>query len=309
MGVLTTSLIIPTLAGAGLPRVVAELSESDEELEVVIADNGLPARAADELSALGAKVAPMPGNIGFGAAVNRAVRFAEGDVLIVLNDDVVPKAGFVDLIVDALRNGAEMAASVLTGPTRTVECAGFELDRALTPHDYLRGLPLDEVDLGTAPPVGPCGAAAAYLRSAFLEVGGFDEAFFAYYEDVDLALRLRAAGATCALAPGAVGVHVGSSTLGYDSLRKAEVVGFSRAYFLRKWSLAHTPTAARALAFELGATALLVGRHRSLLPARARVRGWKACDARAAAAAAAPLTVGALAGARRRYARKAARSA
>ena len=113
------------------------------------------------------------------------------------------------------------------------------------------------------------------------------------------------------LAPGAVGVHVGSSTLGYDSLRKAEVVGFSRAYFLRKWSLAHTPTAARALAFELGATALLVGRHRSLRPARARVRGWRACDARAAAAAAAsaPLTVGALAGARRRYARKAARSA
>ena len=67
--------------------------------------------------------------------------------------------------------------------------------------------PLDVLDEGVPDPLGPSGGAAAYDREAFLRLGGFDERIFAYFEDVDLALRLRKAGWSCRLAPAARGTH------------------------------------------------------------------------------------------------------
>ena len=58
----------------------------------------------------------------------------------------------------------------------------------------------------------PCAAAAIYKREALQEVGGFDEDYFCYYEDVDLGFRLRLAGHRCMLLPSAVAHHVGFAT-------------------------------------------------------------------------------------------------
>ena len=69
--------------------------------------------------------------------------------------------------------------------------------------DYLHGEPLDGGRDGRRRPLGPTGGAALYSRAAFDAVGGFDERIFLYYEDLDLALRLAAAGARCRLAPAA----------------------------------------------------------------------------------------------------------
>ena len=60
----------------------------------------------------------------------------------------------------------------------------------------------------------PCAAAALYRRDILEAVGGFDEDFFCYYEDVDLGFRLRLAGHCCLLVPDAVAYHVGSATTG-----------------------------------------------------------------------------------------------
>ena len=60
----------------------------------------------------------------------------------------------------------------------------------------------------------PCAAAALYRRSALLEVGGFDEDFFCYVEDVDLGFLLRLAGYRCLYVPPSVVHHVGSGTTG-----------------------------------------------------------------------------------------------
>lgn len=60
----------------------------------------------------------------------------------------------------------------------------------------------------------PCAAAAFYRRSALLAVGGFDEDFFCYVEDVDLGFRLRLAGHRCLYIPLSVVHHVGSGTTG-----------------------------------------------------------------------------------------------
>lgn len=59
-----------------------------------------------------------------------------------------------------------------------------------------------------------CAAAALYRRSALLEVGGFDEDFFCYVEDVDLGFRLRLAGCRCLYVPDSAVHHIGSATTG-----------------------------------------------------------------------------------------------
>lgn len=60
----------------------------------------------------------------------------------------------------------------------------------------------------------PCAAAAMYRRTALRKVGGFDEAYFCYVEDVDLGFRLRLAGYRCLYVPQSVALHVGSGTTG-----------------------------------------------------------------------------------------------
>lgn len=60
----------------------------------------------------------------------------------------------------------------------------------------------------------PCAAAALYKKEAFDAVGGFDEDFFCYFEDVDLGFRLRLAGYRCLLVPEAVAFHAGSASSG-----------------------------------------------------------------------------------------------
>ena len=63
----------------------------------------------------------------------------------------------------------------------------------------------------------PCAAAALYRRDAFEEVGGFDDSYFCYFEDIDLAFRLRLAGHRCLYVPKAVAHHVGAATAGRES--------------------------------------------------------------------------------------------
>src|SRR4051812_41303124 len=112
-----------------------------------------------------------------------------------------------------------MAAGVLVegAGSDLIASAGIELDSPLLVFDYLNGRPLSVLEEDVDPPVGPAGAAAAFDRRAFLDAGGFDEALFAYWEDVDLMLRLRLDGARCALVPKARAVHEHSATLGSGS--------------------------------------------------------------------------------------------
>jgi len=58
---------------------------------------------------------------------------------------------------------------------------------------------------------GPCAAAALYDRKKFLELGGFDERFFCYHEDVDLAFRMQLAGSDCVQSQSAIVDHVSSA--------------------------------------------------------------------------------------------------
>jgi len=248
----------------------------------------------------------METNLGFGAAINRAASLARTDVLVVLNDDIEPQSGFLEALVAPIDDGAAMVAGVLLQELAPdlIETAGVELDRTLAAADYLHNETVSRLEEAVRAPFGPSGGAAAYRLSAFLAVGGFDENFFAYCEDVDLAIRLRAAGGTCALASRARALHAGSGTLGYRSLAKANLVGFSRGYLLRKYGvLRHLRSAPAALAIEAIAVLLLARRHHSLRPGIARVRGWRSCVVRASPPPRSEIAVDLLDAWRRRYVR------
>jgi N-acetylglucosaminyl-diphospho-decaprenol L-rhamnosyltransferase len=244
----SATVIVPTVTPAKSIELLRSLAASGEGFETIIADNGTGSaelvRAAEDLE--GARVLALGENLGYSRAVNRAAREAQGDVLVLLNDDSVVGDGYVERISAALdpAQGVVMAAGVMldAASPELIDSAGIELDWTLLAFDYLNGEPVDLLEGEVSDPIGPSGSNAAYWRDAFLGVGGFDEQIFAYLEDVDIALRLRRAGGSCRLAKGALGLHEHSATLGSGSRRKDYLMGFGRGYLLRKW---HVITARR----------------------------------------------------------------
>src|SRR6185312_4867747 len=219
-------------------------------------------------------------NLGYGRAVNHAVRAAQCDALVLLNDDSVVDPGYVEAIVRALdpAAGVVMTAGVMRDSRSpgSIETAGIELDRTLLAYDYLNGEPLSALEGPVPDPIGPSGAAAAFDREAFLSVGGFDERIFAYLEDVDLVLRLRRDGGRCRLAKDARGVHEHSATLGPGSPRKDYLAGFGRGYLLRKWSVVSPRRLPAVLLREVGQAAVQSAMDGNLGPVRGRVNGLRA---------------------------------
>jgi hypothetical protein len=137
--------------------------------------------------------------------------------------------------------------------------------------------PVGEVSTA-AEPVGPCGGAAAYRTAAYREVGGFDNAFFAYWEDVDLALRLRLAGYTCVRAADARALHKHGQTVGAASPGQRRLEAFGRGFVLARYRVARTSFVTRAAIALLDWPVLLVHLvvRRELGPLRERWRGTRA---------------------------------
>jgi N-acetylglucosaminyl-diphospho-decaprenol L-rhamnosyltransferase len=250
-------VIVPTVGPARVARLLESLSRASGDFETIVVDNGTGAkgldRAADSLD--GGLVLRLDSNLGYSRAVNMAAQRAQGEALVLLNDDSVVDPGYVKRIVAALdpAAGVVMAAGVMrdAGSPDRIETAGIEIDRTLLAFDYLNGEPIGVLDRDVAEPIGPSGAAAAFSQQAFDEVGGFDEALFAYGEDVDLVLRLRAAGGSCRLAKDARGRHQHSATLGPGSARKDYLMGYARGYLLRKWGVLAPRRIPAVLAREL----------------------------------------------------------
>jgi GT2 family glycosyltransferase len=274
------SVVVPTWNGAArLEALLASLEGQADEILVV--DNGstdgTAARVGDRFPAV--RLLALQENAGFSRAVNLAAREATGEALVLLNDDCVCEPEFVRPLVARLdpTAGVVMAAGVLleaADPT-IVDSAGMELDAALVVFDYLNGTAASALAPETPPPFGPSGAAAAFDRDAFLAVGGFDERLFAYWEDVDLVLRLRRAGATCALAPEARARHAHSATLGSGSAAKNYLTGFGRGYVLRKWSVLAPRRVPRVLAHELLICAGQLAVDRTAAGVRGRIAGLR----------------------------------
>lgn len=275
------TIYIPNLNGsARLARLLDSLERQTAEVSVVVVDNG----SGDDSVAMvrerfrATQVIALERNRGFGAALNLAIAERPGDPILLVNNDVQCDPTFVAEMLAAQRPGVEMVAGVLAqnDAPDLIDSAGVVAARdTLMAFDYLHGEPVAAAT-GAAAPLAPTGGAALYSRAAFEEVGGFDERIFAYYEDLDLGLRLRVAGAGCALAPQATARHLYSATLRGRIGDKYALTGWSRGYMLRRYGVMAEPrNAARTLLGELAICAGQVVLDRTAKGARGRVRGWR----------------------------------
>jgi GT2 family glycosyltransferase len=161
-------------------------------------------------------------NVGFGAANNIGVRAAaDCDWIALLNPDAFPEPRWLEALIEGARADPSysfFASRLLladdpakldgTGDVYHVSGLAFRRDH---------GRAVEEVARPGAEVFSPCAAAALYSRSAFVEAGGFDERYFAYLEDLDLAFRLRLAGHRCLYVPESTVLHVGSPSTGRTS--------------------------------------------------------------------------------------------
>jgi GT2 family glycosyltransferase len=274
------AIYIPTFNGRErLAKTLRSLEAQSRPADVVVVDNG-SGDGTDELMRREfpeATLIELGRNLGFGPALNRAVAEHPADPAILLNNDVECEPRFVEAMLDAAAGGAETVAGVLVqeAAPELIDSAGVVADRTLMGFDYLHGEALDAT-ASARDPLGPTGGAALYRLDAFHSVGGFDERIFLYYEDLDLALRLRAAGARCRLAGGARAVHAYSASLGAGSGDKYARTGWSRGYMLRRYGVMSNPRdALRVLATEGAICAGQLLADRTKKGIAGRLRGWR----------------------------------
>lgn len=276
------TVVIPTLnARTLLTETLEHLEGQTVEHDTVVVDNASSDGTADWLGERfpRVRVVPLRANLGFGRAVNRGVEEVTTDVVVLLNNDVLCPPAFLEALLAPFADpGVHMVAGVLLQHDRPhlVDSAGIELDRTLRSWDALWNRPVEEL-AGAHAPVGPCGGAAAYRTDAFREVGGFDDAFFAYWEDVDLALRLRLAGRSCVRAAAARALHKHGQTVGAASPRQRELEAFGRGYVLARYRVARRSLALRTAVALLDWPVLLVHLllRREAAPIRERRRGTR----------------------------------
>ena len=231
-----------------------------------------------------AVVIAEPANTGFSAAVSLGIRRSEGEWVALLNDDatVEPEAFARMLAVGASAGDIGSVATQMRFFDRpeTINSAGIEVDRLGVAYDRLLGLPLSASESDAIEVFGASAGAALYRRTMLDEIGSFDESFFAYLEDVDVAWRAQMKGWRCLYAPEAIVFHHHSATLGHRSRQKYYLAGRNRvrllaknadAGLLRRYGL-------RMLAHDLAYVAFVALRRGKLAPLRGRIAGlreWK----------------------------------
>ena len=218
-GPAVTLIIVAYNSGDYLqPCLAALAAQTLADFEVVIADNASTdgSIAALQLPDARFRVQDMGANLGFAAANNRVAAASGAEFLGLVNADTVAEPGWLDALVSAARAHPEAASfgSVqIRMDDRTIfDGVGDVWHVAGIAWRALEGQPRRPID--DAEIMGPCAAGALYRRSDFMAIGGFDERFFCYCEDIDLALRLRLAGRGSRRVAGAVLLHAGSGTTG-----------------------------------------------------------------------------------------------
>jgi GT2 family glycosyltransferase len=193
--------------------------------EIIVVDNGSTDGSLPWLEATypRVRIVQLPENRGFAAGCNAGIAATSGSLIALLNNDAVADHRWLEsLVAVALgRPDVGMVATkmVLRHQPTVVDSAGIYLDVSGVAWDRRLGESAETVEQ-LEEIFGPSAGAALYRRELFSDVGGFDEDFFMYLEDVDLAWRARLAGWRCVYAPDAIVRHEHSASAGEDSAFK-----------------------------------------------------------------------------------------
>lgn len=177
-------------------------------------------------------------NLGFGKACNAGAALARGDHVLLLNNDTEPHRGWLRALVETIERDPSigMIGARLLYPDGTVQHAGMTFSERLHTYHVFRGAP------GDHPPVleprdypAVTGACVMLPRLLWQELGGLDESYRHYVEDVDLCMRVWEAGRRVHYCPESVVTHFEQQSAPSSGWADALVEdGWRR--FHRRWS-------------------------------------------------------------------------
>lgn len=177
-------------------------------------------------------------NLGFAAANNIAIRATSAPYVATLNNDTQVEAGWLSELMRVIASdpGLGMAASKILymKPPHLIDSSGIGVSRAGLAWNRCNGTQDDPLEVEPYEVFGPSAAAALYRRAMLDEVGLFDEAYFAYYEDTDLAWRARLMGWRCLYVPTARVYHAHSATSRYGSRFKRYLLSRNELWTILK---------------------------------------------------------------------------
>lgn len=234
-------------------RLVARLGEQQEspELEVIVVDDASPVPFPEPSIVPEVQVIRRMRNGGFGAAINTGAAVARHPYLLILNSDLVIEPDFVGrLCHQAARWQPAVAGPLLVDlhdraqwSGRWFPTTGHYLAEWLTPLARLHRYRIMQEALGHDTRCVPgavqavdwlVGAALLIPAAAFAAVGGFDERYRMYCEEIDLQRRLRDRGVPSVFVGEVSARHIGGASGGTADLRRRRMVAARYAY-ARRW--------------------------------------------------------------------------
>lgn len=213
-----TVIIVNYNSGPLLDRCIDHLrAQTRPADDILVIDNGSSDNSVEGLQPDPAiKVHKLGENLGFAAANNFAFKQAsDSDYFITLNPDAFPEEGFIE----ALEKAAEAHPTYSSFASRmmldkeTVDGAGDSYHISGLAWRNLHHRPYRAREHKPSEVFSPCAGAAMYRAGHVMELGGFDESFFCYMEDVDLGYRMQLRGMRCLYVPTAVTQHLGSAVV------------------------------------------------------------------------------------------------
>ena len=217
------SVVTPNYNGERFLKTFFESLNNDSELidEVIIVDNGSDDGSKDYIRTnsfnFSVKIIENSENLGFAPAVNQGILEARNEYIFSLNNDTEIKKGSIRALVDLISSDDEIfsvqAKMLQYNNKELVDDVGDEYNllawtkKTGENHNSNEFTQVKEI-------FSSCAGAAMYKKSLLTEIGMFDANYFAYMEDVDLAIRSRIYGYKNLLCPDAVVYHIGSATSG-----------------------------------------------------------------------------------------------
>lgn len=207
-----------------LKRCISSLLEQTyPDIEIILVDNGSTDNSIEFIKKEfpSVKIIANNENLGFAKGNNIGIREAKGDLIATLNNDTEVTSKWIEELVKAINsdNNVGMCSSkiLFMNDPKIINSTGMRISRSGACWD--RGI--FEYDTGQYEQIeeifGPCACAAMYRKEMLEKIGLFDEDFYAYMEDSDLAFRGRLTGWKCLYVPTAVVYHYLGGTAGYMS--------------------------------------------------------------------------------------------
>ncbi len=226
-----------------LEKFLPTVLEHSEDARVIIADNG---STDDSISFLTAhfnevEIIELDKNYGFAGGYNEALKQIKSKYYLLLNSDIEVTSGWLRPLYDCIQeeNVAGCQPKVLSYQNKTMfehaGASGGYLDKNYFP--FCRGRIFDQFENdegqydGKSEIFWATGAALLIKSELFHSVEGFDEAFFAHMEEIDLCWRIKKLGHSFMVVPISHIYHVGGGTLPYKSPRKT-YLNFRNSLFM-----------------------------------------------------------------------------